>query len=89
MKPSPAPTILSNQAPKSFKQAKRRQVVDRRKDQERKKEGEAAAKCPILCPEADRTPPDRLRGIENEMSAIEHRNWQEVDEPQIYGEERN
>jgi len=89
MKPSPAPTNLSNQAPKSFEKPKRRQIVDGCEDEQREKEGQASAKGPILRPYADGTPPDRLRGIKNKVSTIEHRNWQEIDEPQIYGEECN
>src|SRR6185369_11415574 len=88
MMPRPALTILSNQAPKSLKQAERRQVVESNHDQQCQEQRQAAPKCPFLGALADRAPPDRLRRVEKQMSTIEHRDWQEVDEPQIYGEER-
>jgi hypothetical protein len=85
MMPSPAPTALTNQAPKSFEEPERRQVVDCSEQKQGKQQREAASKCPILRPFADRSPPNALGRIKNEMSAIEHWNWQQVDEPEIYG----
>ena len=80
---SPALTVLANQAPKAFPQAERPQIVDGCKNKQRQDEREAAAERPVLSLRTDRSTPRRLDSIEKEMSTIQHRDWQEVDESEI------
>ena len=79
----PAPTLLANQALKPVPKAERAQIVDGREEQQRENERKPAAKRPVLRLRADRTPPDRLDRVEEQMASIQHRDWQEVDESEI------
>ena len=48
-----------------------------------------AAKRPFLDCRSHRPPPYRLDRVEQQMPAIEHGDWQQVDEPQINRDERD
>jgi len=80
---SPALTGLANQAPKTFPQAKRAQIIDRGENYESHNQRQPASECPILRPWTDRASPSSLDSVEQEMSAIQHRDWQQVDESEI------
>ena len=80
---SPALTGLANQAPKTFPQAKRAQIIDRGENNESHNQREPASECPVLRLRADWAPSNGLDSVEQEMSAIQHRDWQEVDESEI------
>src|SRR3954451_22208066 len=79
----PAPTLLTNQALKPVPEANRTQVIDRREGHQRQNDGKTAAECPVERLGAERAPPNCLDRVEKQMSSIQHRNWQEVDESQI------
>jgi hypothetical protein len=79
----PAPSALANQAFEPFPHPERAEVVNGREEQKCQEERETPAKCPLLRLDADRAAANRLNGIEKEMSAIQHRDWQEVDESEI------
>ena len=75
--------MSANQASKPIPEAKRIQIVDRREDEQGKQKRKPAAERPILRPNADRPAPNGLDCVEEKMAAIQHRDWQEVDESQI------
>ena len=80
---SPAPTVLANQAPKPFPHAERPQIVDSCEEKQGKYERQAAAERPVLRLRTDRAPLDRFDSVEEEMSTIQHWDWQKVDESEI------
>ena len=80
---SPALTDLANQAPKLLPQAERPQIVDGCENEECQDEREAPAKRPVLRLRTNRATPNGLDCVEEEMSTIQYRDWQEVDESEI------
>jgi hypothetical protein len=76
----PAPTLLANQA---FKLIPETKIVTRYEKQQGKNEREPAPKCPIESCNADGAPANGLDDIEKQVSSIQQRDWQEVDESEI------
>src|SRR3546814_15655203 len=60
-------------------------IVESHDQHQRHDRGEAEPKGPFLHLHGCRTPPNRLISIECQMATIEHRQWQQIDEPQIDG----
>src|SRR3546814_1652912 len=62
-------------------------IVESHDQHQRHDRGEAEPKGPFLHLHGCRTPPNRLISIECQMATIEHRQWHQIDEPQIDGDE--
>ena len=75
--------MSANQASKPIPEAKGIQIVDGCEDEQGEQKRKPAAERPILRPNADRPAPNGFDSIEEEMAAIQHRDWQEVDESEI------
>ena len=58
-------------------------IVACHEEQQGEHERKPAAERPIECISADWAAPNGFNGIEKEVPAIEHRDWQQVDESEI------
>src|SRR3954451_23064951 len=79
----PAPTLLTNQALKPVPQADRSEIVKGSEYKQCQYRRDPAAERPFDRPLAEWTPPDGFDRVEEQMAAIQHRDWQEVDESEI------
>ena len=84
---SPARPALSNQAPNAIEQPEKAEIVEGCDQQQGKQESEPPPKRPFDNPFAGRTPANRLDSVKDKVTAIQHRDWEKVDESQINREE--
>ena len=64
------------------------QVVASGKQEEGEDDCQADAEPPFLCLRAERSPPHRFDRVEDQMTAVEHRDREKIDEPEIDRQQR-
>src|ERR1044072_6070555 len=85
----PAPTTSADQPAQIPPHAERIQIVERHQHHQRENRHQSAAKRPFHHLRLDRPPPDRLDSVEQQMPAIQDREWQEVNESEINRNKRD